>query len=63
MSGNSYAFILNDNVNWRTSTPDDWFWDIVELEGNEKLIGHYPIDGSVYKILEAPDGKIIATIK
>lgn len=63
MSGNSYAFVLSDNVNWRVSTPEDWNWEIVELEGNEKLIGHYPIDGSVYKILETPDSKIIATIK
>lgn len=63
MSDNSYAFVLDDGLNWRTSVPDDWNWEIVQLEGNEQLIGHYPIDGSVYKIFKTSTGKIVATIK
>jgi len=58
MSNATYAFVLNGS-DWKCSTPEDWDWDIVELEGNEKVIGHHKIDGAVYKVLQVND-KVIA---
>jgi len=55
----TYAFILNDKVNWKISNPDHWRWDIVELIGNEKLLGHHKLDGSIYKIVES-NGMVVA---
>jgi len=58
----TYAFILNGCNDWKKSIPEDWNWDIVELEGNEKVIGHHKIDGAVYRILQAGT-KVIAITK
>lgn len=61
MSNATFAFILNGSSDWKTSTPDDWDWDIVELEGNEKVIGHHKIDGAVYKVLQHGDQVVAIT--
>lgn len=61
MSNATYAFILNGSSDWKSSTPEDWDWDIVELEGNEKVIGHHKIDGAVYKVLQVNDQVIAVT--
>lgn len=57
-----HAFIFNGN-DWKKSEPEDWEWDIVELDGTEKVLGHRPIDGSIYKIVETSDGKLAAITK
>lgn len=62
MSNATYAFILNGCDDWKFSGPEDWDWDIVELEGNEKVIGHHRIDGRAYKVLQAGD-KVVAITK
>lgn len=62
MSSATYAFILNGSSDWKMSTPEDWDWDIVELEGNEKIIGHHKIDGAVYKVLQLGN-QVIAVCK
>lgn len=56
----TYAFIFNGSNDWRKSVPDDWDWDIVELDGSEKVLGHRPIDGSICKVLMTTDGKLVA---
>jgi hypothetical protein len=58
-----YAFILNSELDWKISTPEDWDWDVVELEGTEKVMGHHRIDGSVYKVIQTSDGTTIAVAK
>lgn len=62
MSSATYAFILNGRDDWKQSVPEDWDWDIVELDGNEKVIGHHRIDGKTYKVLQASD-KVVAITK
>lgn len=62
MSNGTYAFILNGSSNWKQSAPEDWEWSIIELEGNEKVVGRHRIDGTVYKVLQASD-KIVAVAK
>jgi len=62
MSNATYAFILNSSSNWKQSTVDDWEWNIVELEGNEKVIGHHRIDGMTYKVLQVGN-QIVAVTK
>ncbi len=56
----TYAFVFNGSGDWKLSTADDWDLDVVELEGDEKVVGHRQIDGSICKILKAPDGKVVA---
>jgi hypothetical protein len=63
MSNATYAFVFNGSADWRKSIADDWDLDVVELEGNEKVVGHRQIDGSICKVLQSPDGKIVAITK
>jgi hypothetical protein len=56
----TYAFIFNGSNDWKKSIPEDWDWDIVELDGTEKVLGHRPIDGSTFKVLMTNDGKLVA---
>lgn len=57
------CFVLNGSDNWKKSSSDDWDLDVVELDGSEKVIGHRPLDGSIFKIIQTHDGKIIAVTK
>lgn len=57
-----HAFIFNGS-DWKKSEVDDWEWDIVEIDGTEKVLGHLPIDGSIYKIVKTSDGKLAAITK
>jgi len=59
----TYAFVFNGSGDWKMSTADDWDLDVVELEGNEKTLGHRQIDGSICKIIQAQNGKLIALSK
>lgn len=60
MSGATYAFVFNGSDDWRKSVADDWDLDVVEFDGTEKVIGHRQIDGSICKILQCSDGRLIA---
>jgi hypothetical protein len=57
------AFVYNGSGEWKVSAPDEWDLDVVELRGDEKTLGHHKIDGSICKILQASDGKLIALSK
>lgn len=57
------CFVLNGSSEWKKSSADDWDLDVIELDGSEKVLGHKPIDGSMFKILQTSDGKIIAITK
>lgn len=59
----TYAFVFNGNGDWKKSIADDWDLDVIELEGNEKTIGHRQIDGSICKIIQTTDGKLVAISK
>jgi len=59
----TYAFVFNGAGDWKKSIADDWDLDVVELEGNEKVIGHRQIDGSICKSVQNQDGKLIAISK
>lgn len=61
MSTATYAFVLESNDDWRIA--DDWAFEVVELRGNEKILGHRQIDGSNCKVLLTPDGQYIAISK
>lgn len=63
MSSATYAFVFSGNNDWRKSSPDDWELSVVELEGNEKVVGHRQIDGAICKILQSSDGKLLAITK
>lgn len=63
MSNATYAFVFNGSEDWRKSIADEWDLDVVELNGNEKTLGHRQIDGSICKVLQASDGKIVAITK
>lgn len=63
MSNATYAFVLNSNDDWRHAAADDWDLDVVELEGNEKTVGHRQLDGSICKVLKTADGKFVAITK
>lgn len=58
----TYAFVFIGN-DWRKSTEDDWDISIVELDGTEKVLGHRQIDGSICKVLQSSNGKIVAFTK
>jgi hypothetical protein len=47
----TYAFVFN------------WDLDVIELEGDEKTVGHRQIDGSICKIVQTSDGKLVAISK
>ena len=59
----TYAFVLVNDTDWRLSDIDDWNWDIVEIEGTEKTLGHHKIDGAVYRVLRTNDEKVVAITK
>lgn len=59
----TYAFVFNGSGDWKMSTADDWDLDVIELEGNEKVLGHRQIDGSICKILQTSNGKLVALSK
>ncbi len=63
MSSATYAFVFSGSNDWRKSSPDDWDLSVVELEGNEKVVGHRQIDGAICKILQTNDGKVLAITK
>lgn len=63
MSNAMYAFVLSGSDDWRNSMEDDWDWDVVELDGTEKVLGHRPIDGSTFKVLQTSDGRLVAIAK
>lgn len=63
MSGATYAFVFNGSKDWRKSIADDWDLSVVELDGNEKVVGHRQIDGAICKILQSNSGKLIAITK
>ncbi len=57
------CFVLKSLENWKKASPNSWDLDVIELDGKEKVLGHRSIDGSIFKILQTNDGKIIAVIK
>lgn len=57
----TYAFVLNGDDDWRIA--DDWTFEVVDLEGNEKTLGHRQIEGSNCKVLLTPDGQYVAVSK
>lgn len=61
MSTATYAFVLDSSNDWRIA--DEWTFEVVELEGNEKILGHRNIEGSNCKVLLTPDGQYIAISK
>lgn len=63
MNGTTYAFVFSGNDNWKTSDADLWDLEVIELDGTEKTIGHRQIDGSICKVLQASDGKLVAITK
>jgi hypothetical protein len=63
MSTATYAFVLNGSNDWRNSDVDLWDLDIIDLEGNEKIVGHRQLDGSICKVLKTSDGKLVAITK
>lgn len=63
MSNATYAFVFNGEDEWRTSVADEWELDVVELQGNEKTVGHKKIDGSICKILQTSSGQLVAITK
>jgi hypothetical protein len=63
MSSATYAFVFSGNDDWRVSIADDWELDVVELDGTEKVLGHRQIDGSICKVVQASDGRLVAISK
>lgn len=59
----TYAFVFNGSGDWKKSIADDWDLDVIELEGDEKVLGHRQIDGSICKIIQTSDGKLVALSK
>lgn len=57
------AFVFTGSGDWKISDADDWDFDVVELEGNERTVGHHKIDGSICKVLQSTDGKLVAISK
>lgn len=57
------AFVFNGSGDWKISAADDWDFDVVELDGDEKTVGHHKIDGSICKVLQTPEGKLVAVSK
>lgn len=57
-----HVFVLATNEDWRIAPVDSWEFDILELDGTEKVIGHRKIDGSICKIVKAAE-KIVAITK
>jgi len=58
-----HAFVYNGDDNWKISPIDDWDFDIVELDGSEKTLGHRQLDGAICKIVEGSGGRVIAITK
>ena len=60
MSNATYAFVFTGNSNWKFSSDDDWLWEVLELDGSEKVLGHRNIDGAICKVLKTADDKLVA---
>ena len=58
----TYAFVFVGS-DWRKSVGDDWDIEVIELNGNEKVLGHRQIDGSICKVLQSSDGRVVAITK
>lgn len=58
----TYAFVFGGS-DWRKSVEDDWDIEVIEISGNEKVLGHRQIDGSICKVLQSSDGRVIAITK
>jgi len=63
MSEATYAFVLVNDTDWRLSTAEDYDWQIIEIEGTEKTLGHHKIDGAVYRVLRTSDNQVVAITK
>jgi hypothetical protein len=63
MSNATYAFVFNGSEDWRKSIADDWDLDVIDLDGNEKVLGHRQLDGSICKVVQSSDGRIVAVTK
>ena len=63
MSNATYVFVFNGTSDWKKSAADDWDLDVFELDGTEKVVGHRQIDGSICKILQTSEGKLVALTK
>lgn len=63
MSSATYAFVFSGSGDWKKSVADDWDLDFVELDGNEKVVGHRQIDGSICKVYLTSEGKLVAISK
>jgi hypothetical protein len=63
MSSATYAFVFSGSGDWKVSKADEWDFDLVELDGNESIIGHRKIDGSICKVLQTSEGKLVAITK
>jgi hypothetical protein len=61
--GATYAFVFNGSGDWKLSAADDWDLDVIELEGDEKVMGHRQIDGSICKVIQTTNGKLAAITK
>jgi len=59
----AYAFIYAGNIDWKKSDVDDWNFDLVEINGDEKLLGHRNIDNNICKVVQSSDGKILGLLK
>lgn len=57
------CFVLNGSSDWKKSFPDDWDLSTIEIVGDEKILGHKKIDGSIFKIMQTHNGKIFAVTK
>ena len=57
------CFVLKSSDHWKTASVDDWELDIVEIYGDEKILGHRAIDGAICKVLQNKDNKIVALTK
>ena len=57
------AFVFQGSGDWKVSDVDDWAMDVVELDGNEKTMGHRKIDGAICKVLQTQDNKLVAITK
>lgn len=63
MSSAIVAFVFNGEGDWKLAPASDWDLDTIEINGNEKVLGHRAIDGSICRIIKTADGKLIATTK
>jgi len=63
MSSATYAFVFSGSGDWKVSKADEWDLDLVEFGGDERIIGHHKIDGSICKVFQTSEGKLVAITK